>query len=105
MTWDEWKGIARKMNALVDGQKPMFPAEDKDKVVEWFNCLKDKPAQAVSKAVEAWFKKNRTRPLIADLRDLTEREEHSGVIDWNAEHERRRIADFRKRKEQEHGNV
>jgi hypothetical protein len=105
MTWDEWKVIARKMNALADGPKPMFPAEDKDKVVEWFNCLKDKSAQAVTKAVESWFMKNRTRPFLADIRDFTERHEYLGIVDWNAEQERRRIADIRKRKEQEHGNV
>lgn len=97
MNWEEWKTIAKKMNALSEGQKLMFPLEDKDKVIEWFNCFKDLPFESVKTAVETWFKKTKFRPSVSDLRSLAEGAQFSQTIDWNAIQEERRVQDFRRR--------
>lgn len=95
MSWEEWKTIANKMNALMD--KPMFPREDRDKVIEWFNCFKDLPFDAVKTAVETWFKKSKFRPSVSDIRSLAEGAQFSQTIDWNAIQEHRRVQDFKRR--------
>jgi hypothetical protein len=68
MTTDEWKSVAKILNALYDDGHYMFEAQDVAKMQAWYSCLSDLDYKVVCVAVKNLAMKSPYKPKISDIR-------------------------------------
>lgn len=69
MTMDEWKDVAKILNAMYDdGGRYMFEVTDKAKMQTWYSCLSDLDYKVVCIAIKNIAMKSPYKPKISDIR-------------------------------------